>query len=101
MATVAGIGPHDETEAMLAVQMVGVHRAAMQCLRRSNLENQTSEGRHSNLNQAVKLTRTYAAQLESLSKYRGKGRQKMTVEHVHVHNGGQAIVGNVSKGGGG
>lgn len=25
----------------------------------------------------------------------------MTVEHVHVHDGGQAIVGNVQGGGGG
>ena len=30
----------------------------------------------------------------------GKGQQKMTVEHVHVHEGGQAIVGNVQQGGG-
>ena len=25
----------------------------------------------------------------------GKGLQKVTVEHVHVHSGGQAIVGSV------
>jgi hypothetical protein len=29
----------------------------------------------------------------------GKGAQKVTVEHVHVHEGGQAIVGNVEGGG--
>jgi hypothetical protein len=29
----------------------------------------------------------------------GKGQQKVTVEHVHVHEGGQAIVGNVEGGG--
>jgi len=41
-------------------------------------------------------------QMEALKKYRGKGEQKMTVEHVHVHNGGQAIVGDVhQKAGGG
>ena len=33
--------------------------------------------------------------LEALNRHRGKGQQKVTVEHVHVHNGGQAIVGNV------
>jgi hypothetical protein len=33
--------------------------------------------------------------LESLNRHRGKGAQKVTVEHVHVHEGGQAIVGNV------
>jgi hypothetical protein len=30
--------------------------------------------------------------------YRGKGQQKVTVEHVHVHSGGQAIVGAVQGG---
>jgi hypothetical protein len=37
--------------------------------------------------------------LEALNRHRGKGQQKVTVEHVHVHEGGQAIVGNVEGGG--
>jgi hypothetical protein len=36
--------------------------------------------------------------LEALNRHRGKGQQKVTVEHVHVHEGGQAIVGNVEGG---
>jgi hypothetical protein len=32
---------------------------------------------------------------------RGKGRQKVTVKHVHVHSGGRAIVGSVEHPGGG
>ena len=28
----------------------------------------------------------------ALNRYRGQGQQKVTVEHVHVHSGGQAIV---------
>src|SRR3954470_16049819 len=39
-------------------------------------------------------------QMEALSRYRGKGQQKVTVEHVHVHAGGQAVVGAVDAGGG-
>jgi hypothetical protein len=32
-----------------------------------------------------------------MAKLKGKtGRQKVTVEHVHVHKGGQAIVGTVA-----
>jgi hypothetical protein len=46
----------------------------------------------SNGNLAVKLLRTFAAQTEALQRYRGKGHQKVTVEHVHVNTGGQAIV---------
>jgi hypothetical protein len=34
-----------------------------------------------------------------LNRHRGKGQQKVTVDHVHVHSGGQAIVGNVQGGG--
>src|ERR1700674_2745216 len=43
-----------------------------------------------------KLTRTFAAQISALKEYRSKGEQKMTVQHVHVAESGQAIVGNVN-----
>ena len=43
-----------------------------------------------------KLTRTFAAQMSALKEYRSKGEQKMTVLHVHVAEGGQAIVSNVN-----
>ena len=39
--------------------------------------------------------------LDALSKHRGKGQQVVRVEHVTVQAGGQAIVGNVTQGGGG
>ena len=62
---------------------------------------QTFEGRRENLNQANKLSRSWATLLDALNKHRGKGQQKVTVEHVHVHAGGQAVVGTVEKPGGG
>ena len=89
------IAPQGELEGMLAVQMIGTHNAAMECLRRSMLSNQTFEGRDQNLKHAAKLLGIYERQLGALDKHRGKGRQKITVEHVHVHPGGQAIVGDV------
>jgi hypothetical protein len=51
-----------------------------------------------NLNQANKLSRTCSALTEALDRHRGKGRQHITVEHVNVHDGGQAIVGAVTPG---
>jgi hypothetical protein len=62
---------------------------------------QTFEGRRDNLSQANKLSRTYAVLLDALNRYRGKGQQKVTVEHVHVHSGGRAVVGMVEAPGGG
>ena len=96
-----GISPRDELEGMLAAQMIALHNAAMECLRRAMISEQSLEGRRENLNQANKLSRTYATLLEALNRHRGKGQQKVTVEHVHVHEGGQAIVGNVEHPGGG
>ena len=62
------------------------------------LGNQTFEGRRENLNQANKLCRSYAALTEALDRHRGKGQQRIVVEHVNVHAGGQAIVGAVTAG---
>jgi hypothetical protein len=84
---------------MLAAQLIACHNASMECYRRAMSREQSFEGRKEGLNQANKLSRTYATLLEALNRHRGKGQQKVTVEHVHVHEGGQAIVGNVEGGG--
>src|SRR5580693_8320185 len=99
VAALAGIRPRDELEGMLAGQLLAAHNAAMECYRRAMIGEQTFEGRRENLSQANKLSRTYAALIEALNRHRGKGQQKVTVEHVHVHQGGQAIVGAVNQGG--
>ncbi len=86
---------------MLAGQLVAANAAAMECYRRAMIGEQSFEGRKENLNQANKLSRTYVTLLEALNRHRGKGgQQKVTVEHVHVHSGGQAVVGAVQAGGG-
>lgn len=101
VAALRGIGPQDELEGMMAAQLVAAHSAAMECYRRAMIPDQTFEGRDQNLNYANKLSRTWATLLGALNKHRGKGQQKVTVEHVHVHAGGQAVVGNVERPGGG
>ena len=97
LAAVSGIGARDELEGMLATQMVATHVAAMTALHRiavsEMLPQYDSCGKL-----AVKLLRTFTAQVEALHRYRGNGEQKVIVEHVHVHAGGQAIVGSVTPG---
>lgn len=90
--------PSDGIEGMLAEQMVGTHFAAIDCLRLAATPGQNFRARDTSLKQAHKLMMLYARQLETLNKHRGKGQQKVTVEHVHVAEGGQAIVGNVETG---
>jgi hypothetical protein len=96
-----GIKPGDELEGMIAAQLIACHNASMECYRRAMIRDHTFEGRREALSQANKLSRTYAALLDALNRHRGKGQQKVTVKHVHVHAGGQAVVGMVQTPGGG
>ena len=96
IAALMGIAPKDELEGMIAAQLIAAHNAAMECYRRAMIGEQTFEGRRESLSQANKLSRTHATLVEALNRHRGKGQQKVTVEHVHVHAGGQAVVGMVA-----
>ena len=101
LAILQGIAPKDEVEGMLAVQMVGVHNLAMAAMSRAMITDHTFEGRQAGIDQATKMLRTFTSQIETLKQYRTGGQQKVIVEHVHVNEGGQAIVGTVTQGGGG
>src|SRR4029450_3909594 len=96
-----GIEPKDELEGMMAAQLIAAHNAAMECYRRAMIDDQTFEGRRENLTQANKLSRSFGVLIEALNRHRGKGQQKVTVEHVTVNAGGQAIVRLVQPPGGG
>jgi hypothetical protein len=95
------IKPQDAFEGMVGAQLIACHNASMDCYRRAMLGEQTFEGWRENLSQANKLSRTHAVLLDTLNRHRGKGQQKVTVEHIHIHDGGQAIVGTVEAPGGG
>lgn len=98
---VAALAPRDGMEVMLCSQLVALHGQSMDFMRRAILAEQTSEGVDSNVNRVAKTLRTFATIAECLRTYRGGGQQKVTVEHVTVQAGGQAIVGTVNKGAGG
>jgi hypothetical protein len=96
----AEMEPQNETEAMLATQMIAANDAALMFLGRATNENQHSEAIDTNVLRATRLMRLFGEQLEAMQKLKGKsGRQSVRVEHVHVHDGGQAIVGAVSANG--
>jgi hypothetical protein len=99
LAFLAGVKPSDPVEGMMAGQLYASHAASMDCYRRAMLPGQSIEAKEMLLTLAAKLTKANAAQVEALKKYRSNGQQKVTVEHVHVYAGGQAVVGNVATGG--
>lgn len=96
-----GIKPQDELEAMLAAQMISAHNLAMENYRLAMIDGQPYPIVKDLLNQANKLSRTCTSLMAAIDKHRGKGQQKVTVEYVHVHEGGQAIIGRVELPGGG
>ena len=79
----AGIGPKNELEGMIASQMVAAHCASLQSYR-SAAHADTYEVKNLNLSLALKASRTFAVLNETLLKLRGKhGSQTI---HVHHHN---------------
>ena len=95
LSVIKGIEPRDQLEAMLAAQMAAVHVASMTLARRlahvETIPQQDSAERAFN-----KLIRTFAMQMEALKRYRSGAEQKVTLQHVSIAEGGQAIVGNVT-----
>jgi hypothetical protein len=94
LSLVRGLAPADPTEALLAAQMVAVHKATMQAAARL-LDANTPAAQDSASTMLNKLARTFAMQIEALKRYRLKGEQTIKVQHVTVNDGGQAIVGDV------
>ena len=87
--------PRDTIEATLLAQMATTDAMAMSFANRlanaKNLAERDSAERTFN-----KLMRTFAIQMEALQRYRTKS-QKIIYQHVSVSEGGQAIVGNVTR----
>ena len=99
-AFIGEIEPKDSVDFFLASQMFAIHDLSMTMAKRAAIPDQTTDGVDRNINRVTKLMRTFTAQMEALSKHRNKGKQKITVQHVNVNDGGQAIVGDVNQGGG-
>jgi hypothetical protein len=96
LAIVEAAQPANEVEAILAVQMAVTHELAMQALSRAQRVDQINQY-ESAAGMAVKLMRTFTAQIEAMAKLQRGGEQVVRV--VHVHAGAQAVVGNVVAGG--
>jgi hypothetical protein len=96
MAALAAFKPVDEIEGMIAAQAVALHHAAMECFRRAVLPAQHSDTASKLRRDGANLARGMTDMLDALDRKRGKGPHVVRVERVVVHEGGQAIVGNVT-----
>ena len=99
---VASMKPKDPAETLLLTQMAAVQYLAMMFASRlgrvSALRSCDFYDRTVN-----KLMRTSTTQMVTLKQYRSSGKQQITVKHQHVNvnDHAQAIIGDVTQGGGG
>ncbi len=98
IAAVEAVAPKDPLEAMLVVQAVCSHHWSMKTLGHAQKAG-LPEIRDRHLKLAFRLMTIFRDHLTALDRHRRGGEQRVRVEHVHVHAGGQAIVGNINKGG--
>ena len=96
LAFIEGAEPKNEVEAALAIQMACTHAVTMAVLSRLGGAFGTSRNTAMMVAAVAKLGRAFAAQVETLRRLKNGGSQFVRVEHVHVNDGGQAIIGNVA-----
>ncbi len=99
VTVVRDLAPRDVVERLLAVQMATTHVAVIRAARRmAGADHLTQLEAHTTAH--TKLSRTFLAQMEALKRHRSKGQQVVRVERVTVEAGAQAVVGQVTHGGG-
>jgi len=94
------IRAENSLEKMLAHQLALAHKVVFEVTDRAQFEpNAVEKARFLNL--AARLMETFQKGLLTLQRIRSGGEQNITVQHLHVTQGGQAIVGNLKGRGGG
>jgi hypothetical protein len=95
LAMVEAAAPRNEIEGALAVQMACTHTAAVSVLARFGSGGASERRVVALASAAARLLRAYSVQVEALRRLRHGSDQYVRVEHVHVSDGGQAVIGNV------
>jgi hypothetical protein len=97
LAMIEAAAPRDEIEGAVAVQMACTHAAAMAVLAKLDSGFGTERRIAALGSTAARLMKVFTLQVDLLRRLRHGGQQFVRVEHVHVNDGGQALIGNVKK----
>ncbi len=88
------LGVGSGLQSMLAAQMLSIHELQQRSMTFANASDSLGLKTYYT-NTAVKLANCFVQQANILAKLQGVGGQKIIVERVDVHQGGQAVVGNI------
>jgi len=91
------LGVDGGLQSMLAAQMLSIHELQQRTMTYANGVDSLELKKYYS-NSAVKLANCFVQQANILAKLQGVGGQKIIVERVDVHQGGQAVVGNIQGG---
>jgi hypothetical protein len=95
LAMIEAFAPQNEVEAALAVQMSCTHIVAMSVLARLGPGGGPEDRAVRLASAATRLLRAFTNQFEAYRRLRHGGDQYVRVEHVHINEGAQAVIGNV------
>jgi hypothetical protein len=91
----ASIQSRDSLEKMLAHQLAAAHKVTMEMIESVVPHSHDTAIQNKRLNAAVRCMAAYQKGLLTLRKLRLGGHQRISVQHIQVREGGQAIVGDV------
>jgi hypothetical protein len=97
VSVITGISPKDQLDVMLGAQTAVMQMATMKQMRKLGSTEVGSASQDSVERTATKLSRICISLVDALKRHRTGGEQKITVQHVSVADGGQAIVGSVTQ----
>lgn len=90
------LGAQGLLQNMLVTQLLGVYELQQNLLPYANRSMHSPENNQYYVNAVTKLSNAFVSQVTLLQKLQGQCQQKVAVEHLHIHQGAQAIVGQVN-----
>src|SRR5256884_3964275 len=95
LATIDSMQPRSELQAILAVQIIATGFAGLRFLRQSH-RNMTEDYINVYGGYGIKLLRLQNEMIQTFERYRRGNKQTVEVRHVHIHSGGQGVVGIIN-----
>ncbi len=88
------LNAQNSLQEMLIAQMTSIHLLQQKTITLANRTGIFDTNQYL-VNSSIKLANCFTQQAALLARLQGISGQKIVVEYVEVHNGGQAIVGNI------
>ena len=95
LATIDSMQPRSELQALLAVEIIAAGFAGLRFLRQSHRQ-MTEDFINVYGNYAIKLLRLQNEMIQTFDRYQRGNKQTVEVRHVHIHPGGQGVVGIIN-----